>query len=91
MLTPSELKDQFAAVFVEMDAHPRPLKLKLAAVDGMSVDIIDGEPVFCAGAERAKACFRKRWLAEHAVPLALKSGMTIKLLPPSGNRVKVRT
>ena len=90
MLTPSELKDQFAAVFAEMDANPRQLKLTLADVDGLSVDLVDGEPVFIAAESRVKACFRKRWLAEHVVPLALRSDMKLKLIPTSGNRVKVR-
>ena len=90
MLTPSELKEQFAAVFVEMDARPRPLVLTLAGVDGLSIDLVDGEPVFCASDERAAASFRRRWLAEHTVPLVLRSGMKLKLTPTSGNRVKVR-
>lgn len=90
MLTPVELKEQFAAVFVEMDAHPRLLKLTLEGVDGMTLDLVDGEPVFSDGATTAKASFRKRWLAEHEVPLALKSGLKLKLVPTSGNRVKVR-
>ncbi|MGN0855544.1 MAG: hypothetical protein ACI4R9_08505 [Kiritimatiellia bacterium] len=90
MPTPTELKAQFAAVFVEMDARPRPLKLTLAGVDGMTLDLVDGEPVFSDGAEQAKASFRRRWLAEHEVPLVLRSGMKLRLLPTSGNRVKVR-
>ena len=90
MLTPSELRAQFAAVFAEMDANPRPLKLTLAGVEGFAVDLEDGEPVFLAGGERAAARFRRRWLAEHEVPLRLRSGMKLKLVPTSGNRVKVR-
>ena len=90
MPKPAELKEQFAAVFVEMDANPRPCALKLEGVEGLSVDLVDGEPVFRAGADSAKACFRKRWLAEHPFPLALRSGMKLKLVPTSGNRVKVR-
>ncbi len=90
MLTPAELKNQFAAVFAEMDANPRPLKLTLTGVEGFTIDLVDGEPVFLTADERAEACFRRRWLAEHEVPLRLRSGMKLKLLPTSGNRVKVR-
>jgi hypothetical protein len=90
MLTPAELRDQFAAVFAEMDARPRRLTLPLAGVEGFAVDLVDGEPVFRAGAEEARGRFRRRYLAEHDVPLRLRSGMKLKLIPTSGNRVKVR-
>ena len=88
MSVATELKDQLAAVFADLDANPRPLVLPVQS--SFTVDYEAGEPVFVADGERVRASFRGRWLPEHPVPLSLRPGAELKFLPTSGNRVKVR-
>ena len=94
--SPEFLRDCFAAVFASLDERPRALEVDVYAecesfseaaitiVDGNPVFLIDGRGVTCAD-------FRRRWLAEHPVPLILKKkGPTrLRMLPTTGNRVKV--
>ena len=94
--TPEEYRDFFAGVFAELDARPRRTGVRFAAEE-LTIDLVDGEPVFIMPVDgivrRARASFRRRWLAEHPVPLRLtgRREHVFKLLPASGNRVKVRT
>ncbi len=93
MTTAEKVKAFFAEIFSDLDAWPRPLKIRLA-LEGVSapcrLDLMNGEPVFSVGDETAPACFRHRWLAEHPVPMNLLPGMKMMFVPTSGNRVKVR-
>lgn len=94
--SPAQLKDCFAEVFAVLDLSPRPLFLTLDARNAsgaaVSIDLADGEPVFrIDGRRSAKANFRRRWLAEHPVPLDLRDGRCqLVLEPTTGNRVRVR-
>jgi hypothetical protein len=95
--SPEFLRRCFAEVFASLDANPRLLIVDVYAeceslsevvvtmVDGNPVFIIDGNGVTCAD-------FRRRWLAEHPVPLVFRRRGVTRLLmsPTSGNRVKVR-
>ena len=88
-LTCDVLKAQFAEVFADLDAVPRPVRFPVRA-EGFTLDLVDGEPRFERGKTAAQANFRGRWLAEHPVPLTLKRKATFALAPTTGNRVKVR-
>ncbi len=84
----------FAEVFADLDARPRPLKVKLVLENipaPCRLDLVDGEPVFSASGDVAPASFRHRYLAEHPVPLNLLPGLKMRFIPTSGNRVKVRS
>ena len=93
---PAEFKACIAKVFSSLDEKPRRLFLLIDARNrkgaGVSVDFVDGEPVFMVEGRRAvHASLRKRWLAEHVVPLVLHGGIArLVLEPTSGNRVRVR-
>ena len=88
--TPRAFREFFAEVFARLDAVPKRSVMKLLK-GGVTVDLVDGEPCFVApDGSRAQAKFRRRWLAEHSVPLALRAGDRLTFVPTAGNRVKVR-
>ena len=90
--TPEAYRDFFAAVFAEMDAHPRSTGVDFAP-GGLSIGLENGNPVFTLGGRTVRADFRGRWLPEHPVPLAFGEGekpRRLYLEPTTGNRVKVR-
>ena len=86
--TPREVRDMFAEILAEMDANPRPVSVK--ALADFEIELDRGEPVFTCGGESLRANFRGRWLAEHPVPLRVRTGDRIRFLPTTANRVKVR-
>ncbi len=71
------LRDCIAEVFRSLDAHPRPLLLRLQL--GAAGQVLAGP-------------FPPRYIPEHPVPLKLsKRGRALLVLTPTtGNRVKVR-
>lgn len=95
--SPEFLRDCFAEIFASLDERPRRLRVDVYAgsasrsetvmtmVEGNPVFVIDGNGVMCAN-------FRRRWLAEHPVPLVFGQDKPTKLvmIPTTGNRVKVR-
>ena len=87
--TAEEFRAFFAEVFAALDATSRIVKVKVSG-EGLQIDLVDGEPVFSVGGGLAKACFRRRWLAEHPVPVKLGRTSVFTFVPTSGNRVKVR-
>ena len=87
--TPEEYRAFFAEVFSALDATPRLIKVKVFA-EGLTIDLVDGDPVFKTVGGSAKADFRLRWLAEHQVPLTLGKKSVFTFVPTTGNRVKVR-
>ena len=86
---PEEYRAFFAEVFAALDAAPRTMKVKVFA-EGLTIDLVEGNPVFKTAGGSAKADFRLRWLAEHPVPLALGKKSVFTFVPTSGNRLKVR-
>ncbi|MBR1920909.1 MAG: hypothetical protein IJ829_02755 [Kiritimatiellae bacterium] len=86
---PSDYRAFFAEVFAELDARPRKMKVKVFG-DGLVVDMREGNPVFSASGETARADYRRRWIAEHPVPVTLGRASVFTFVPTSGNRVKVR-
>ena len=91
--TPALLRRSFAEVFASLDMRPRRLALEVHVEDKAVVSLVDGEPVFMMdGKGVASADFRRRWIADHPVPLVLRPhGVTrLVMTPASGNRVKVR-
>ncbi len=95
-LTPERLKGFFAEVLSALDGRPRQrmVEVDLREVpDGAEMDMEDGEPVFrTKDGSSVRASFRRRYLAEHPVPLALPGGRRTRLVltPTTGNRVKAR-
>ena len=95
--SPEFLRHCFAAVFASLDERPRELVVDVFAecetLSDAVVTIVDGNPVFIVDG-RGVTCadFRRRWIAEHPVPLVLrrKGATRLKMVPTSGNRVKVR-
>ena len=87
--TPEEYRAFFAEVFAALDATPRKMKIKVFG-EGLTIDLVDGNPVFKTTNGSAKADFRLRWLAEHPVPIALGKKSVFTFVPTTGNRVKVR-
>ena len=87
--TPEEYRAFFAEVFAVLDATPRMMKVKVFG-EGLTIDLVDGNPVFKTAGGSAKADFRLRWLAEHPVPIALGKKSVFTFVPTTGNRVKVR-
>jgi hypothetical protein len=95
--SPEFLRDCFAEILASLDERPRRLRVDVHAgsesrsetvltmVDGNPAFIIDGNGVTCAN-------FRRRWIAEHPVPLVFSQDRTTRLvmIPTTGNRVKVR-
>ena len=87
---PGKFRSFFAEVFATLDARPRRAVVKLLE-GGVTVDLVEGNPVFSDGrGESAAADFRRRWIAEHPVPMKLSRGDCLTFTPASGNRVKVR-
>ncbi len=87
--TPGECRAFFAEVFAALDATPRLMKIKVFA-EGLTIDLVEGNPVFKTAGGSAKADFRLRWLAEHPVPITLGKKSVFTFVPTTGNRVKVR-
>lgn len=98
--TPGTFAEGLAAVFASLDERPRPVLLALVARNSagraLHLDFIDGEPVFSfEGAGAARARLRRRYIAEHPVPLAaeasgfFRSVLFLRLSPTTGNRVRV--
>ena len=94
---PGELRRCFAAILSELDARPRPLRVRVetANAEGAAASLdfdAEGRVVFgVTGRKNAVADFRRRWLADHPVPLALgPRPVTLLFEPVSGNRVRIR-
>ena len=94
--SPHELRHYLAEVFASLDERPRKLYLTIdargAGAAEVSMDLEDGEPVFrIEGQKPAKCRLRRRYFAEHPVPLVLRGGCAAFVLEPTtGNRVRVR-
>ena len=88
--TPDEYRAFFAEVFAALDANPKAMKVKVFG-EGLTIDMKDGNPTFTTpDGATAAADFRRRWLAEHPVPVTLGKTSVFAFVPTSGNRVKVR-
>lgn len=94
-LTPAFLGRCLAEVFASLDEHPRRLGVKIELPPGteMRLDLRQGE-LFVAIAHHGsrQMHYRRRWLAEHPVPLKTNRAgrLYLTLIPTTGNRVKVR-
>ena len=90
-MTAKVLKDQFAAVFSELDARPRRLRAVVRGAEGFAIDFDCGEAIIVSPTgERVRAGFRHRYLAEHETPFVLGVKNIFEMIPTTGNRVKVR-
>ena len=94
--SPEFLRDCFAQVFASLDERPRPLEVDVyvecESLSEVAITLVDGNPVFIIDGRGVKcADFRRRWLAEHPVPLVLRRRGATRLYMESatGNRIKV--
>ena len=88
--TPEDYRRFFAEVLAALDEVPRTVKVKVFGA-GLTVDFEEGNPVFrMEGRRSVRADYRRRWLAEHPVPLTLGKSDVFTFVPTTGNRVKVR-
>ena len=95
--SPQKLMGYFAEVFAAMDEWPRVMQVEVIVENeeglDFELDLEKGEPVFrCRGKSAAYGKLRGRYLAEHAVPIVLRSAKATRFIfePTAGNRVKVR-
>ncbi len=91
------MRDCFAAVFASLDERPRRLLVEVYVENEQGAEalmsFVDGNPVFIVeGRGLCAADFRRRWIAEHPVPLVFrrKGPTRLILVPVDANRVKVR-
>jgi hypothetical protein len=95
--SPEFLRNCFAAVFASLDERPRRLLVNVYVENERGAEVamsfVEGNPVFIVEDRGLSAAnFRRRWIAEHAVPLVFRRKGPTKLLliPADANRVKVR-
>ena len=95
--SPEFVRNCFAEVFASLDERPRRLKVEVFAENELGAEVlmsfVDGNPVFIVeGRGICAADFRRRWIAEHPVPLSFKGkGPTkLEMTPVDANRVRVR-
>ena len=95
---PAAIAGCFAAIARSLDARPRKLSLTLDSSVPVSLDIDGGSGDFVVSANGARHRFslRRRWLAEHSVPLEFgpdsdgrKRIIRLKIDPTTGNRFRV--
>ncbi|MBP5285862.1 MAG: hypothetical protein ILO34_07140 [Kiritimatiellae bacterium] len=86
------LAEFLSGVFASMAERPRAIAatVDLRGAGELSLDLKDGEiEVSGADGERARRDFRRRWLAEHPVPLKLGGRTELKMEPAGGGRTRV--
>jgi len=95
--SPEFLRNCFAAVFASLDERPRRLLVDVYVEnepgDEVAMSFVEGNPVFIVEERGLSAAdFRRRWIAEHPVPLVFrrKGPTRLLLVPVDSNRVKVR-
>ena len=90
--TSEKVRSYFAEIFSSLDAAPRVLVVKIFPPSGgLIIDFEEGNPIFeVVGRKCAKADFRRRYIAEHPVPLKLKRKKTLLFTSTTSNRVRVR-
>lgn len=101
---PRKIADCFRALARELDANPRPMRVKVA-FDAENAEFLkrakkplpeialdfdpkSGRPVVVAGAGRAGFDIRRRWIPDHPVPLAFPCELLVD--PVDANRFRVR-
>ncbi|MBQ7234302.1 MAG: hypothetical protein IJS36_02725 [Kiritimatiellae bacterium] len=95
--SPEFLRKCFAAVFASLDERPRRLlvdvHVKNESGAAALMSFVDGNPVFIVEERGISAAdYRRRWIAEHPVPLEFRASEPTWLVmePVDANRVKVR-
>ena len=88
---PKDVAAYFAAVARRLDERPEPMRLVVEAPHGVSMDMDrEGRLVFRVAGRRPEALdIRRRWIAEHAVPLDLGGKVVLRVVPVDANRFRV--
>ena len=78
---PDDVARYFAEVAARLDAKPERMRIVVDAPEGMSLDIEpDGRmAVRMPGRRTCRFDLRRRWIADHSVPLPLGHGATSRL------------
>ena len=88
---PKDIAEYFAAVARRLDEHPEPMRLVVEAPRGVAMDIDrEGRLVFrVPGRRPAPLDVRRRWIADHSVPLDLGGRTVLMVKPVDANRFRV--
>ena len=98
---PAAIAGYLAEVACRMDERPEPMLVTFDSPEGVSVDLErDGRLVVRVDGRRPKHLdLRRRWIADHPVPLSLSARpffhffrrrLRLVFTPTSGNRFRVR-
>ena len=88
---PKDIAEYFAAVARRLDEHPEPMRLVVEAPRGVVMDIDrEGRLVFkVPGRRPVPLDIRRRWIADHPVPLDLGGRTVLIVKPVDANRFRV--
>ena len=88
---PKDIAGYFAAVARRLDERPEPMRIVVEAPRGVAMDIDrEGRLVFIVPGRRpARLDIRRRWIADHAVPLGLAGRTVLVVRPVDANRFRV--
>ena len=89
---PKDIADYFSAVARRLDERPERMRVMIAAPDGVVLDMdVSGRLVFRVKGHRpAMLDVRRRWIADHPVPLELGGTTMLVVRPVDANRFRVR-
>ena len=94
---PEVVADYFAQVMRRLDAQPEQMRIAIESPHGVSLDMDPDDGAFLVrmeGGGVARRDFRRRWIADHDVPLPLSGRFRRRVVliatPVDANRVRVR-
>jgi len=88
---PKDVAGFFAAVARRLDERPEPMRIEVQAPRGVELDIDrEGRLIFRVHGHRpATLDLRRRWIADHPVPLDLGGRTVLRVTPVDSNRFRV--
>ena len=89
---PKDIADYFAAVARRLDERPEPMRIVITAPKGVALDMDASGRLLLrvSGRRPAPLDIRRRWIADHPVPLDLSGRTTLIVRPVDANRFRVR-
>lgn len=89
---PKDVAEYFAAVARRLDEEPQAMRVVVAAPRGVVLDMDDQGRLLLRVAGRRPAVLdvRRRWIADHPVPLDLAGCTTLMIRPVDANRFRVK-
>ena len=88
---PKEIAGYLAEIAARLDERPERMRVRFVSPCGVSLDIVsDGRLSICvAGRRPYRFSLRRRWIADHSVPLELKDAVLL-VDPVDAGRFRVR-